>query len=147
MSYLENLEKQIIVEYKAGNQEKRVFLQTLKAALLKKKIDMRKSFNEEVELATLKNELKQLNESFKEQQDAGRDDLTATTKNQIEILESILPEQMSDEEAEKTVREIISGLEDKSFGNAMKESMAKLRSSADGGKISQIVKRVLEENA
>lgn len=147
MSYLEKLEKQIIDEYKTGDQEKRVFLQTLKASLQKKKIDMKESFSEEVELATLKNELKQLNESLNEQKSAGRGDLSVATKKQIEILESILPEQMSDDEIERKVREIIAGLEDKSFGNAMKECMSKLRSSADGGKVSQAVKKTLGENA
>lgn len=147
MSYLENLEEGIINEYKSGNPEKRVFLQTLKAALQKKKIDLREGYNEEVELATLKNELKQLNESLKEQKEAGRDDLSEATLKQIKILESILPEQMPYEEIEKKVKEIVATLDDKSFGNVMKQAMDKLRSSADGGKISGIVRKILEENA
>lgn len=143
MGYLEDLDAQIIQEYKSGNSEKRVFLQTLKAALSKKKIDLRDGYNEEIALATLKNELKQLKESLAEQEAAGREDLAKETKSRIEILEQILPNQLSDEELEKRISQILDSLEDKSFGNVMKECMAQLKQEADGGKISQIVKKLL----
>lgn len=147
MGYLEDLDGQIIQEYKSGNAEKRVFLQTLKAALAKKKIDLKDSYNEDVAVATLKNELKQLNESLKEQEGAGRNDLAEQSRSRITMLEQILPKQLSDEELEKKVGEILAGLEDKSFGSAMKVCMEKLKTEADGGKIAQIVKKALNQNA
>lgn len=143
MSYLEEISKQIVDEYKSGNQEKRVFLQTLKAALQKKQIDLKDKYNGEVELSTLKNELKQLEESLKEQKDALRDDLTQATQDKIEILRAMLPEQISEGELKAQIERIVNGLDDKSFPNAIKLCMCELKFKADGGKIAQTLKEVL----
>ena len=143
MSYLEDISKQIVDEYKSGNQEKRVFLQTLKAALQKKQIDLKDKYNDEAELSTLKNELKQLEESLKEQKNALRDDLTQATQDKIEILRAMLPEQISDEELKAQIERIVSALDDKSFPSAIRQCMSELKSKADGGKIAQTLKAVL----
>lgn len=143
MPYLEDLDKQIVEEYKCGNQKKRVFLQTLKAALQKKKIDLKDKYNEETELSTLKNELKQYEEGLAQQEEAGRDDLIPDTKEKINLLKQILPQQISSTELEARIQTIIDGLDDKSFGNVMKHCMAQLKSTADGGQIAQSVKKII----
>lgn len=136
----------ILEEYKSGNSEKRVFLQTVKASLQKKKIDLGEKFDKHEELKVLKNELKQLSESLLEQQNVGREEMAEQTRRKIEILEKILPEKMSETELEKRVGQIIEGCEDKSFASVMKSAISGLSGSADGGEIAQVVKKVLSEN-
>lgn len=147
MSYLEDLNKKIVEEYKSGNQEKRVFLQTLKAALQKKAIDSKDTYDEKAEISTLKNELKQLNDSLDEQKSANRMDLAEQTQKQIEILNEILPEQLSDENIAKTVTDVYNQTDDKSFGSIMKQSIAALGDKADGSRIAKAVKDVIDQNA
>lgn len=147
MSYLEDLNKKIVEEYKSGNQEKRVFLQTLKAALQKKAIDSKNTYDEKAEISTLKNELKQLNDSLDEQKSANRMDLAEQTQKQIEILNEILPEQLSDENIAKTVTDVYNQTDDKSFGSIMKQSIAALGDKADGSRIAKAVKDVIDQNA
>jgi hypothetical protein len=142
MSKMDYLSEEVIKEYKAGNVERRVFLQTLKAALLQKSKDQGE-LSEQDEINILKNELKQRQQAKKEYEEAGRDDLVKKIDFEIAEIKTMLPEEMSEEEVEKIVREVIQSSEDKSFGSVMKLAMAKLQGRADGGLVSQIVRKVL----
>lgn len=142
MSKMDYLSEEVIKEYKAGNNERRVFLQTLKAALLQKSKDQGE-LSEQDEINILKNELKQRQQARKEYEEAGRDDLVKKIDFEISEIKAMLPEEMSEEEVEKIVKEVIESSEDKSFGVIMKLSMAKLQGQADGGKVSQIVRKIL----
>ena len=142
MSKIDWLSEEIIKEYKAGNNERRILLQTLKAALQAKEKE-KQDFSEEGEMAVLKSELKARQQAKAEYESGKRDDLVKKMDFEINEIASMLPEQMSGEEIEKIVQEVVSKTSDKSFGNVMKESMIELKGKADGGAVSQVVKRVL----
>lgn len=67
----------------------------------------------------------------------------------IKILEKYLPEQMSDEELEKVVQEVIATGGDNlptgqaGFGKVMGQVMARVKGKADGGKVGEMVKKLL----
>ncbi|MFH1855552.1 MAG: GatB/YqeY domain-containing protein [bacterium] len=142
MSKIDWLSEEIIKEYKAGNNERRVVLQTLKAALQAKEKE-KQGLSEEDEMAVLKSELKARQQAKAEYESGQRDDLVKKMDFEINEISSMLPEQMTDEEIEKIVQEVVSKTSDKSFDNVMKESMIELKGKADGGAVSQVVKRVL----
>ena len=79
---------------------------------------------------------KQGKETAKTYSDAGRQDLADAELAQVEVLESYLPKQLSQEEIEAEVKRIIAG---KVMGSASKQ----LAGKADGRDISEIVKKLL----
>ena len=142
MSKIDWLTEEVIKEYKAGNSERRVLLQTLKAALLQKSKE-KGELTEEDEIAVLKNELKQRMQARTEYDAGGRTDLVEKIDTEIAEIKTMVPQGMSEEEVEKIVTEIVASSEDKSFGAIMKSSMAAVAGKADGGVVSQIVKKIL----
>lgn len=105
-----------------------------------------KTLTKEEELTYVQRELKQTKESLAETP-AERIDLIEENKKKIEILESYLPAQMSEEEIRQAIAEIMSekGLEPvkKSQGIIMKEMMAKYRGSTDGKTVSSVLSTIL----
>jgi len=137
------LDEEIIKEYKAGNKIRRVFLQTIKAALLNRAKEVGGEISDEDEIKVLKSELKQRQEALEQYKAGNRQDLVDSIQKEIDILKELLPAEMSEAEIEKIVREKIKTLEDKSFGSVMKTVMAELRERADGKTVAQIVKKIV----
>ena len=76
----------------------------------------------------------------------GRQDLVDKEKAEVELLQSYLPEQMSEEDVKKIVSEIVesSGATDiKDIGKVMGPAMAKLKGKADGKLVQQIARSLL----
>lgn len=140
---IDKINSQIVEDYKSGNSDRRVLLQTLKAALLNRQKELKDGYTEEEEIRVLKNELKQRQEALEQFKSASRDDLVKINQAEIDIISQMLPEQMSEEEIEKIVKEKIASLQDKSFGNAMKETMLELKGRADGKIVAELVKKNL----
>lgn len=75
-----------------------------------------------------------------------RPDLAEEEMAQVNVIESYLPKQMSDEEIEAVVKEIIAqtGAQSmKEMGKVMGVASKQLAGKADGKKISEIVKKLL----
>ena len=143
MSILENINKAIIDEYKSGNQERRVLLQTVKAEILAKSKDLKRDLNEEEEIGVLRKEAKIRQESMEQFKQGGREDLVEKARAEVEILSKFLPKEISPEEIDAVVESTISREDDKSFGNIMKKVMAELKGKADGAIVAAEVKKKL----
>ena len=79
-------------------------------------------------------------------QTQGRDDLAEKESQELAIIETYLPEQVSDSEIESIIDEIIatSGAASiKDLGKVMGPAMKKLKGKADGKKIQEVVKSKL----
>lgn len=122
-------------------------LRLLLSAIKMKEIALRKgeevSLNDEQVIEVIRSEIKKRNDSVSAYEQGGRQDLADKEKNEIKILEKYLPSSLSDEEIEKIVREEVEASTEKDFGRVMGKVMAKLKGKAEGGKISEIVKKVL----
>lgn len=89
---------------------------------------------------------KQGKETAKTYSDAGRQDLADAELAQVEILESYLPKQLSQEEIEAEVKRIIAEVgatSMKEMGKVMGSASKQLAGKADGRVISEIVKKLL----
>ena len=125
-------------------------LRMLKSAIGNKEISLRKDGKAELKdeevMAVIKSEVKKHKDSIEAYTAGNRQDLVDQEKKELEILEDYLPEQISDEELEKIVKEIVSatGAEGpKDFGKVMGQVMARLKNQADGNQVGEIVKKVL----
>ena len=88
-------------------------------------------------------QVKQVRESIEEYQKAGRSDLVSEEEAKLKILEEYSPEQMSDEEIQAVINEVLSGIENPQMGPAIGLVMKKVQGRADGSKVSQLVRQAL----
>lgn len=76
----------------------------------------------------------------------GRQDLADKELTEIKVLEKYLPAQLDDEAIKAVITEVIASLDDymkKNFGAVMKNVMAKVGSSAEGKRVSELIKGML----
>lgn len=69
-------------------------------------------------------------------------DRVNSCKAELAIVEEFLPKQMSDEELERVVTEIIETQKPKDIGSAMKIIMSKYKNVVDGKKVQTLVKEM-----
>ncbi len=102
--------------------------------------------SEKEEIALLQKLVKQRKEAAQQFEDNDRKDLAEKEMAQVQIIEPFLPEQISEEELEKFVKDIISetGAETmKDMGKVMGIASQRLMGKADGKSISNKVKTML----
>jgi uncharacterized protein len=132
-----------------SKEEQRVsVLRMLIAALKNKKIELgnKEELTDEQAINVLSSEIKKRKDSIEAYEQGNRNDLATKEKQEIEIIIKYMPEQMSEEEVAKKVKEIISGLSDdekKNFGRVMGLVIGQLKGKAEGSLITSIVKKLL----
>jgi uncharacterized protein YqeY len=87
---------------------------------------------------------KKIKDAMLEFKKAGRNDLVEEETVKISIMESYLPEQMSDLDLEKIVEDCINAAEDKNMGKIIGVVVKQVDGKADGGRISAIVRSKLQ---
>ena len=122
----------------------------IKKAILEKEVELRPkgqdTLTPEHEIELLTQQAKQRRDSIEQFTNAGRDDLAEKESQELAIIETYLPEQVSDEEVTKIIDELIasSGATTmKDLGKVMGPAMKQLKGKADGKKIQEIVKSKL----
>lgn len=94
----------------------------------------------------ISSEAKKRREAILEFEKAGRKESAEKEKKELEILQEYLPEQISEEEIRKLVKETIDKVgakEMKDMGKVMAELMPKIKGKADGSQVSRMVKELL----
>lgn len=119
-------------------------LRSIRAEILKMdKSGMDREMNEEEELQLLNKQAKMRKESIEMFEAAGRADLVERETKQLEIINEYLPKQLTREEAEAIIDNVIkeSGAESaKDIGKVMGPVMKELKGKFDGKIIQEIVK-------
>jgi len=147
-----NFQNQLNFKLKAAMREKnKVALESLRAIksaiLLLQTQSGAKENPDDSEITKLLQKLvKQRKESASIFRDQGRVDLAESEEAQIEVISQFLPEQLSVEEVEKVVYEVIHSVgatSMKDMGKVMGMANKKLAGKTDGKLIAQIVKKRL----
>lgn len=135
---------------KAKEQDRLRVLRSLKSKLLEREISERKegeaSLSDEQSIEVLMKAAKQRRESIDQFEKGGRDDLADSERKELEIIESYLPEMLSEDEIRDIAREKINdlGAEDLSdMGQVMGVMMQELKGKAEGSLVSKVVKEEL----
>ena len=130
---------------KSGDKFKLSVLRMLKSALQLEAINKKCELTDEVVISVLKKQVKQRNDSIKEYEELGKEEVVNDLKHEIEIINEYLPEEASDEEITKCVDDAFSEINPssmKDMGRIMKYVSDHL-SNADMSKVSAIVKEKL----
>jgi len=146
---LQELNEELKTALKSGDAARVSTLRMLNAALKNRQIEKGKDadLSDEDVVEVLRKEAKKRKESVEAFSKGGRQDLAEKEQAELVVIEFYLPKQMSREEVEKKVSEIIETLRqaqsDIVFSNVMKAVMQELKGKADGKMISEIVKEKL----
>ena len=138
--------KQAMKDREAGKLRLSV-IRMVRANIKNVEINEKKELNDDEVLAILLKEVKMRQDSLVEFEKAERSELAEQAKAEIEILKKYLPEPLSDEELRVMVAEAISetGAEGpNAIGKVMPAVMAKAKGRADGKRINQMVRELLQ---
>ncbi|MEO0013223.1 MAG: hypothetical protein RLZZ535_1612 [Cyanobacteriota bacterium] len=150
MGLKEQIGEDIKTAMKAKDKLRLQTVRGIKKAILEKEVELRPkgqdTLTPEHEIELLTQQAKQRRDSIEQFSNAGRDDLAEKESQELAIIETYLPEQVSDEEVAKIIDELIaaSGATTmKDLGKVMGPAMKQLKGKADGKKIQEIVKSKL----
>lgn len=121
-------------------------LRMLKSAIHYREVELKRSLSEDELLAVVATQAKQRREAVTEYNQAGRPDLAKREEEELSILLSFLPQQLTSAECEVEVSGIIAELGasgPKDLGRVMKAVMARLAGRADGKVIQEMARRRL----
>jgi len=146
MGLRETIDADIKEALKSGAKDKVSTLRMLSAALKNKQIDKRRPLTEEEVVETVRTLIKQRKDSIEQFAKGGRQDLVDKETAEVPVLEVYLPRQLSREELEGIVREVVAqtgaqGARD--MGKVMKALIPLVGARADGKLVSELVKHAL----
>ncbi|MEW6660532.1 MAG: GatB/YqeY domain-containing protein [Thermodesulfobacteriota bacterium] len=121
-------------------------LRMLKSAIRHREVDLKRQVTEAELQAVINTQVKQRREAISEYTKAGRPDLAHKEEEELSVLLSFLPPQLSPEEVEAEVSRIIQEVgasSPKDLGKVMKSAMAALAGRADGKVVQEMVRRRL----
>ena len=127
---------------KDGDKVKLAVVRFLRSEIKNYEIDHGEQDDVGVEKIVAK-QVKQVKESIEEYQKAGRSDLVSEEEAKLKFLEEYLPEQMSDEEIQVVIDEVLQGVDSPQMGPVIGQVMGKVQGKADGNKVSQLVRQSL----
>lgn len=148
VSLLNQLNEDMKTAMKAKDRERLTTIRMLKSAVQNEEISSGGSLTEEDELTVLSREKKQRVDSLNEFKAADRQDLVEKLEKEIEIVDSYLPEQLSEDEVREIVQETITQTRAESMqdmGKVMGAIMPKVKGKADGGMVNKLVKEELSK--
>jgi uncharacterized protein YqeY len=146
MKLQERISEDLKTAMKARDAERVNTLRMVLAQLKDQRIALGKDLSDEEGVAVLMNAAKKRKEAIEIYAKSDRSDLLLKEKNELDIISSYLPAQLSAGEIEGIVVEIIaetgaSSLQD--LGKVMSQAMARLKGQADGKLVQQIVRNRL----
>ncbi|OWZ83055.1 GatB/YqeY domain-containing protein [Natranaerobius trueperi] len=122
-------------------------IRMIRSELQNQEINNSEVLSEEDIIEILIKERKKRSDSLKEYQQAGKEDTVRDLEKEIDILDEYLPEQLSDEELESIIKDAIDKVGAKSLkemGQVMKVVMPNVKGRADGKRVNNLVKQLLE---
>ncbi len=150
MSLLNRLTEELKEALRAGNHTKLSVIRLLKSSIKNREIEKMAPLTDEEVIDIIMTALKQRRESIEQFQKGGREDLVQKEKSELEVLQTFLPQQLSEEELVGEVQAVIREVgasSPKDMGKVMKILMVRLKGRAEGAKVSSLVKELMEAHA
>lgn len=148
MSLHQRLDEDLKASIKGSDTLRTSVLRMLKAAIKNKEVEKRRELSDEEIISVISTLVKQRRESIELFSKGGREDLASKEKQELDILQSYLPRQLSQEELDKIIMEAIKessaeGIRD--IGKVMRLIMPRIQGAADGKIVNQRVREILEK--
>jgi uncharacterized protein len=142
----EKIRADMTAAMKAQEKDRLSTIRMLQSALKNEQINTGHELSDEEAMAVIRKAVKQRQDSIEQYTTAGRTELADKERTEMEQLKAYLPAEVSEEELESGLREIIASTgaqSKKDLGKVMKEATARYKGRADGKKIQELVSRLL----
>lgn len=146
MSLRQRLEADMKEAMRARDAERRDALRYVLSVVKNAEIDKRRELTVDEELQLLRTQVKQRQDAIEQFRDGGRDDLAGREESQMALIETYLPQQMSDDELVSFVRQGVeeTGAEGpKDMGKVMGLLNKRAEGRVDGRRLSTAVRDAL----
>ena len=147
MSLFERIQNDMYAAMKAGEKEKSNTLRTTLAKLKDKRIEKRDDLSEAETIKVLQTLVKQGKESVELFEKGGRLELAASENGEIDILNSYLPQMISEDNIRNIVQTVVDEVGAVSMadlGKVMPKVMERGKGLIDGKTAQQFVREILE---
>lgn len=144
---VEKLKQDMIEAMKAKDKDRLTTIRMIKGDLDKEHIDKKREINDDLLIEVVNRGIKQRKDSIAEFEKGGREDLVEKTQAEIDILQSYLPEQLSEDEVLSIIDEafqLVNPEGPRDMGKIMKEVQPKLKGRADMKHVSELIKSKLQ---
>jgi len=145
-----NLKEQLKADMKDAMRAKEIVkrdtIRAINTMIKQIEVDQRIDLDDDAVVKLIQKGIKQREDAIVQYKTASRDDLVEVEQAQIDVFKLYLPKQLDDTELEaivKSVIEEVGATSMKDMGKVMGPSSAKVGSSADGKRISSMVKKLL----
>ncbi|TJX14730.1 GatB/YqeY domain-containing protein [Tissierella creatinini] len=145
MSLKEKLMEDLKYSMKNKDTIRKNTVTMVRAAIKQVEVDQRRDVPDEEILEIISKQVKEKRFAIEEFKKGSRQDLVDLTEKEIEILLEYLPKQLTEEEVEAIVIEIIKEINAtsmKDIGLIMKAVMPKVKGKTDGNIVNKVVKKV-----
>jgi len=149
MALLQQLQHDQMEARKQKDQNRLSILQFAISAVQNEQIEKKSELTDEEVQEALAKQVKKLQDSLQDFQTAGRTDLSEKTGKEIEVLQSYLPEQMTEEELREIIKATIDETGMKStaeLGKLMGAVMPKVKGRTDGTQVRKVAGELLENH-
>ena len=146
MSLFEQIQNDMYAAMKAGKKEESNTLRTTLAKLKDKRIEKRDDLSEAETIKVLQTLVKQRKESVELFEKGGRPELAALEKGEIDILNSYLPQMISEDKIRNIVQTVVDEVGAVSMadlGKVMPKVMERGEGLIDGKTAQQFVREIL----
>lgn len=146
MKLTEQIRADLTASMKAREAEKLSTLRMLQSALKYQQIEAGHELSDDEALVIIRKAVKQRLDSIDQYTKGNRPELAAKEQSEMEILKAYLPPELTDDELERGIQEIIASTgaaSKKDIGKVMKEATARYKGRAEGKKIQEIASRLL----
>ncbi len=147
MTLKERLTEDFKCAMKARDEVRKNTVNFVRAAIKQYEVDNREELDDEGVLAILTKQVKMRKDALADFEKAGRTDLLESYNNEIEILMTYLPEQLSSEKLAEIVKETADSMGidggKGNMGKLMGAVMPKVKGLADGGAVKKAVEEFL----
>jgi len=148
MSLLQKIDDDLKTAMKASDTVKVSVLRMAKAALKHKELEQKDALSEDDIRSVFSSLSKRSKESIEQFAKGGREDLADKERQELSVLQTYLPQELTQEELDRIIAEAIreSSAESlKDIGNVMRLVMPRIRGAADGKVVNQRVRALLEK--
>lgn len=151
MSLSEQLQADLKDAMRARDEVRKRTIRSVLTALNEKAIEQRtvgSEMTDEDALAVLQKQAKQRRDAIAQYEEAQRDDLAQKEYEELEVIETYLPEQLGDEAIRKVLHELIAATgaaSPRDMGKVMGAAMKKLRGKADGRRVNELAREMLAD--
>jgi len=142
----EKIRTELTAAMKARDAERLSTLRMLQSSFKYQQIESGHELSDEEAMAVIRKAVKQRLDSIEQFTKGNRPELADKERREMELLKTWLPPELTDEEIEAGVREIVTATgaqSKKDMGKVMKEASARYKGRVDGRKLQEIVGRLL----